>query len=219
MNVINPLELGQQLKKPSGESGKIIGENMNISNCSMYSFAFSMIDFNDNDRILEIGFGNGEFFSNYFNINPNIKVFGIDHSDVMFSEAILRNERYIDKKLFLKCENSIYTSFEDNYFDTIITINTIYFWEPFNKQVEEINRILKRGGKLVLGFGPKSIMEKLPFTKEVFKLFESSEVINILQKHNLKIIDEKMQNVTKKSVVGEVINSINICIVAENCKY
>jgi SAM-dependent methyltransferase len=218
MNEINPIELGLQLKRPSGESGKIIGENMNISNCSMYSFAFTMIDFKDNDKILEIGFGNGEFFTNYFSMNPNIKIFGVDHSNVMFSEATLKNQKYIDKQLFLKCENSLNTSFENDYFDAIITINTIYFWDPIDKQVEEISRILKRGGKLLLGFGPKSIMEKFPFTKEVFRLFESNDVIEILQKHNFRIIDEKMQNVTKKSVAGEIINSINICIVAENCK-
>ncbi len=170
-------------------------------------------------KVLEIGFGNGNFFSNYFNINPSINVFGVDFSDTMCGEAVLLNQRYInDNKLSLSCEDSLRTSFDNDYFDTIISINTIYFWNSIDEQIEEIRRLLKRGGKLLIGFRPKSIMEKLPFTKEVFRLFESLQIIELLQRHNFKIIDEKTRNISRKSVDGNDINSIDICIVAEKCK-
>jgi len=219
MSKINPIELGKQLMKPSGESGIKVGKDMNISNNAIYSLACTLIDFKDNDKILEIGFGNGNFFSNYFNINPNINVFGVDFSDIMCGEAALLNQRYIDgNKLFLSCEDSLRTSFNNDYFDTIISINTIYFWTSMDEQIEEIRRLLKKSGKLLIGFRPKSIMEKLPFTKEVFRLFESLQIFELLQRHNFKIIDEKARHISRKSVDGNDINSIDICIVAENCK-
>ena len=167
MNEIYSIELGRQLMKPSGEIGKKVGENMNIANNAIYDLACTMIDFKDNERILEIGFGNGNFFPKYFKINPKIKVFGVDYSDTLYSEATSRNQKYINNnQLSLKCENSIKTSFESDYFNTIITINTIHFWNPIDKQIAEIRRILKRGGHLLIGFSPRSIMENLPFTND-----------------------------------------------------
>jgi len=217
MNEIDPIELGRQLMKPSGEFGKLVAKNMNISSGAIYSLACTMIDFKDNDRILEVGFGNGKFFSNYFNINPKIRVFGIDYSDTMISEATSINHEFINnKKLSLKCEDLLNTSFDIDSFDIIITINTVYFWDPFNKHIDKISGLLKRGGKLIIGFSPKNVMENLPFTEEVFRLYESSEIRGLLQRHKFKIVDEKMQNISKKSTDGKDINSIIMCIAAEN---
>lgn len=64
MNEIDIMELGRQLMKPSGEFEKIVGEKMNITNCAIYYMACTMIDFKDNDKILEIGFRNGKFLLN-----------------------------------------------------------------------------------------------------------------------------------------------------------
>lgn len=216
---LNPIELGRQLMKPSGEQGKLVGENMNIANSSIYSNAFKLIKFNDGERILEIGFGNGKFISNYFKINPNIIVFGVDFSDTMCKEAISLNQKYIDQnKLVLKCEDAACTSFDNESFNTIITINTIYFWNSIEKQIEEISRLLKRGGRLLIGFRPKSIMKNSSFTSEVFSLFESDDIIELFKKHNFKLIEENAVNISRKSVDGEDINSIDICLVFENCK-
>ena len=213
---LTPSELGQQLFKPIGDKGKLVGENMNISNNYIYSMTCQLVDFRDNDKVLEIGFGNGKFFSKYFDKNPNIQIYGIDFSDVMCSEATLINQTYIDKNLLqIKCEDSLKTRFENNFFDTIISINTIYFWDSIDEQIEEISRILKYNGKLLLGIRPKSIMEKLPFTKEVFKLFDSIEVIELFEKHNFRFVDEKIENISRKSADGKEVDSIDICILLE----
>jgi ubiquinone/menaquinone biosynthesis C-methylase UbiE len=219
MTELESIELGRQLKKPSGDIGKLIGENMNIANSAIYSLIFDMINFKNNDTVLEIGFGNGKFFSRYFEINPKLKVFGIDYSDTMCDEATWINQRYIDKnQLHLICENALKTSFENNYFDKIITLNTIYFWSPLEKQLEEIIRVLKKGGELIIGFGPRSVMEKLEFTKEVFTLFEPLEVVELLKKYKFDILKKEIQNIRKKSIEGKDIDSTNICLVAKNCK-
>lgn len=218
VNKIDSIELGQQLRKPTGEKGIIVGENMNASNVEIYSLACTMVDFNDNDKILEIGFGNGRFISYYFNINSNIKVFGVDHSETMCYEATLLNNKYIDnKKLILKLEDSIKTSFESDFFDTIISINTIYFWKSIDEQIEEICRLLKSNGKIIIGFRPKSQLERFPYTKEGFRLFESSEIINLFKKHGLYLIKEKTKKVSRKAVDGQDIKSKEICLAFKKC--
>ncbi len=216
MDKIDPEELCRQLRKPFGEQGKLVGEKMNVSNNSIYALMFSKIEFNDNDNILEIGFGNGKFFKRYFEKARNIKVSGIDISDVMLEEASIINKGLIESnKLFIYCESCQKMSFPDGSFDKIISLNTIYFWEQRDAQLEEIKRVLKRNGKLVIGFRPKSIMEKLAFINNSFNLFESNEIAKLLEKHNFKNIREFMQNISRKTVDGSDIDSIDICISGE----
>jgi ubiquinone/menaquinone biosynthesis C-methylase UbiE len=216
MKELDPLELGRHLKKPTGEIGSMVAESMNMSNTYTYDMAIPMLDLGKTDKMLEIGFGNGNFFKKYFEINPNIKVFGVDYSETMCQEAALLNQDYVRyNQLDLRCENALNTSFDNDYFDLVITINTLYFWNPPEKQIKEINRILKKGGKFLIGFSPKSVMENLPFTKESFRLFEKQEVINLLKNNQFKIADEQVQNINRRLVTGEYIDSIIICIVAE----
>jgi ubiquinone/menaquinone biosynthesis C-methylase UbiE len=215
INDIDTVEMGRQLRQPSGEAGKIVGESMNIANCSLYILASNLLKFNSGDKVLEIGFGNGKFFSSYFEMNPNIEVYGIDFSQTMCDEATLINKPLIDKKqLFLQCSDASNTSYQSNCFDSIITHNTIYFWNPFEKQLDEIRRILKPGGTLIIGFRPRSVMEKMSFTSEVFQMFELSEITETLKKHHFEIIDEKIQNLVRKTVDGNEINATDICVAA-----
>jgi len=205
--------------KPSGDSGIVVAKDMNVSNAAIYSLALSMIDFKTTNHLLEIGFGNGKFLSNYFEYNPNITVYGVDFSETMFREAMLLNQQYIENnQLILKCEDSQNTSFKNDSFDTIITINTIYFWDSVDAQINEFCRLLKKGGTLLVGYRPRSKMETLPFVKEFFRLIESQEIIERFKEHDLKVIDKKEENITRKSVDGKEINSIDICITFENCK-
>ena len=219
MDEINSQEIGKQSSKPSGETGIKVGKMMNTSNDPMYSFAARYFDLKDNDRILEIGFGNGNFFSKYFENNPNIKAYGIDYSETMCNEAVYSNKEYIDNnQLILKCEDSLSTSFCNDYFDKIFCFNIIYFWDPIEIQIKEIKRILKEYGKLFLGFRPRSVMEKLAFTKNFSHLFESNEIIELLENNNFRIISEKKQELSRKSLDGSKIDSIDIVIIGENHK-
>jgi SAM-dependent methyltransferase len=52
--------------------------------------------------------------------------------------------------------------FEDETFDKIFTVNTVYFWENPVEFLNEIYRVLKDDGTFVLTFGQRDFMEKLP---------------------------------------------------------
>ena len=173
MSQISANELGQQLMKPTGEIGLVVAKNMNATNNKIYDFVLSQMSIKDNDKVLEIGFGNGKLILKFFEINPNITFFGIDFSETMCVEAMKLNKTLADEnKLHISCQDSLSLSFADNVFDTIVTINTIYFWGNLNAQLTELNRVLRKGGQLVIGYRPEKSMCNLPFAKEVFKHYD-----------------------------------------------
>lgn len=216
MGEISQIELGRQLKKPEGEFGLQVGESMNSSNISIYDFVLSQLEMADEMEILEIGFGNGKFIPKYFQINPNIRFSAIDFSDLMCSEARLMNKDFIhDNKLTIKCEDSLSISFAENFFDIVVTINTVYFWEPIEKQLEEIKRVMKNGGLLFIGYRPKSVMKDLPFAREVFKLFAPEDLRMIVQQQGFKIVKEEIQKTHRVSADGSVVHSADICLIAQ----
>jgi ubiquinone/menaquinone biosynthesis C-methylase UbiE len=214
MNEINPIELGKQLKKPTGEIGLIVAENMNIANEQIYDFVLSQINMSDHSKILEIGCGNGKFISKYFNSNPNIHLTVVDYSDVMCSETkALNNGLIADNKLVVQCEDAVEMSFPNDFFDMVVTINTVYFWEQKERQLNEIKRVMKNDGIFVIGYRPKSVMKDFPSTQEVFNLYEPEDLNFLLKQNGFEIIKEKRQSYTRQAVDGSWIQSIDICLI------
>jgi len=122
---------------------------------------------NDIIANLEIGPGNGLFIKKYFENSSNVNVVAIDYSETMCEQVAKYNKNILMKVCWIiKCENALETSFDDETFDKVLTINTLHFWEPVEEQIKELYRILKKGGQLILGFSPKQILEKLGCTKE-----------------------------------------------------
>ena len=215
-NEINPIELGRQLKKPTGKTGLQVAENMNVANYQIYDFVLSKFDITDNSNILEIGCGNGKFISKFFDANPNIHLTVVDYSDVMCTETKLLNKELInDNRLIVKCEDAIEMSISDETIDIVVTINTVYFWEHVDKQLLEIKRIIKKGGLLVIGYRPKSVMKDFPSTQEVFRLYEPDELRLLVQQNGFEIIKEEHRPHTRIAVDGSWIQSIDICLIVE----
>lgn len=216
MQNLDPTEYGRQLLKPEGEAGIQMGELMNFTNQYFYAAAFQIIDFANMHQVLEIGFGNGKFFPEYVRANPNIHITGVDFSETMCNEAAKRNADLIaQQKLQIVCENACSTSFSDNSFDAIITINTVYFWQQPDAQIEELKRILRPNGKLLIGFRPRSEMAPFAFTKEVFTLYEAKDVIHLLGKHGFRVLQHESRPVSFKSPEGTDISFTDNCILFE----
>jgi SAM-dependent methyltransferase len=219
MNEINPIELGRQLKKPTGEIGLIVGDYMNTANEQIYDFVLSHLNIRNNTKILEIGCGNGRFISKFFDTNSNIHMTAIDFSDVMCTETKAFNKGIIDNnKLIVKCEDAIEMSLSDETFDIVVTINTVYFWEQVERQLNEIKRVLKKDGLLVIGYRPKSIMKDGPSTQEVFTLYEPEDLKSVMKQNGFEIVKEVSQTTNREVKIvdgSQVQQLIDICLIVE----
>lgn len=213
---MDPKELSSQLKKPTGEAGREVAKALNDSNWKLYDLSFEMIDLKPNSRILEIGFGNGIHFSQYFEVEPTLSVTGVDFSEDMCDEAKIMNTRLIDSgKLSIHCADTSSLPFRDASFDLVIAINVIYFFEPPEVHLKEISRVLKPEGSFLMGFRPRHVVEHLEFTKQNFILYEADELRELLEENGFEMVNEKTNSYQKVSIDETVLEVKDSCLLVK----
>lgn len=181
------IEMAAQLRKPIGEKGLEIGDFMNKGNGPMNLHTLAVVNPKANDRILEIGMGNGNFVSNILSLHPSIHYAGLDYSATMVEEATKNNQKWVDEKRAQFIEASMdKMPFEDGTFNKLFTINTLYFWDDPQKILQEFKRVLKENGTVLISIRPKHIMEKLPVTIHGFKHYDEAAAVNLLKNAGFK---------------------------------
>ncbi len=209
----------KQLRQPHGTAGIKVGIMMNNGNEVLYDFTLSAMQIEENDTILEIGFGNGKFFNKLFSEAGNLKIAGIDYSETMLKEACEKNQASIvSGKLTLQQGNSDHLPFEDNSFDKVFCINVIYFWDNPQQHLEEINRVLKPGGKFYATIRSKSSMDLMPFTMYGFTKYTEEEWKEVLNKTPLRFLKTERVDEPPMNVENAPLNIYSLCMIAEKNK-
>ncbi len=192
--------LAQNLANPQGEKGVEIGEMMNATNIGMTLESIKTLLIEDDEHILEIGHGNAGHLKSILNKAKDLTYTGIDISETMRKEAQNLNEEFKDQADFILYEGRK-LPFEDEVFDKIFTVNTVYFWDNPVEFLNEIYRVLKNTGTFVLTFAQRDFMEKLPFTKFNFKLYNNDEMEELISESRFKRmkISEKEEEIKSKT--------------------
>lgn len=192
--------LARNLANPQGDRGIEIGEMMNATNIGMTLESIHSLLIEDNEHILEIGHGNAGHLKSFLKIAKDLKYTGIDISETMHNEAKNLNIEFKDQAEFVLYEGEK-LPFEDEVFDKIFTVNTVYFWKNPVEYLNEIYRVLKDNGTFVLTFGQRDFMETLPFTAYDFKLYSNDEMEELISKSQFKRmkISEKEEQVQSKT--------------------
>lgn len=191
-------ELAKQLRCPDGENGIKVGEMMNFTNSNIITKSIESLDLQNNDKVLEIGPGNGSHVKHIL-ASTTIEYHGIDISETMVTEAQKLNSDL--KNTFFHLSDGNHIAFGNNTFDKIFTTNTIYFWQHPQAYSDEIARVLKSGGIVSIGFIPKSTMEKIPFAKFGFVLYDIETVTRLLETSGfyVLVINTEKEFVTSNS--------------------
>ena len=130
--------IGEQLKKPKGIVGRFyISKLMKKSNQIVYDAMLEQLELNQNDKIFEIGYGNG-LGVNMIATNFDCLIEGVDFSKLMYNEARKRNKEHIEnKKVKLYYGDFLKYNLPENCYDKIYCLNVVYFWDdlkiPFSK--------------------------------------------------------------------------------------
>ena len=201
MNLIKK-QLGRQLSHPKGFWGLIIGKFMNKHNRLMYADVYQLLNPSPNDTILEIGFGNGAFINELTHkIKPG-KYIGIDISDTMIRSATQRNKDLIKGGQVELLKNNVEKlSFNDQQFDKVFTLNTIYFWKDPIRVMTEIKRVLKPGGVFVIGLSTREAMEGGDYFHERFTLYNKHDVEKLFSENGFSILDTTYHNTKPEDVL------------------
>lgn len=202
---MNEQEIAAQLAHPHGEKAAEVGEKLAVSNQNAIRWAMEALAIVPDDRVLEIGMAAGRHVDELLQsaqrgFARRLHYTGLDISEFMVQEARRINTSWTksDQAEFI-VGSSERLPFPDQQFTKVLSVNTLYFWNPLAVHLQEIVRVLQPGGRLVLGFGSRDFMQHLPFTQHGFTLYEPEEMANQLQHHGLKVV-----NIQHRKNLGEI---------------
>ncbi|MVX65682.1 methyltransferase domain-containing protein [Clostridium chromiireducens] len=197
--------ISEQFGKPTGIGGMISTFIMNRINQIQYKSVMDNLNCSKEDRVLDIGFGNGYLIKNLAKKNEGY-FYGIEISDDMVRNGSKRNSELIEQgKVNLTKGDVMEIPFETSFFDKVYTVNTIYFWQDINKSLSEIKRVLKPNGIYINVIYSKEWLDKIKYTEYGFSKYTPRELEEATSRNGLNIIE-----------LIETKKDISYCIISKN---
>lgn len=172
----------EQARKPTGLFGRLVMSNIfNIGNAKLNRFVHEIMSVQENDHILEIGFGTGKLIYAMAKQIDKGLIEGVDFSSTMVSIAQKKNKKHIARgKVIIRKGNFDEISFKKDGFNKACSVNTIYFWTKPENTAKKVADLLKPGGKFVAAFEDIAQLEQRQLSNEVFHLYSKDDVKNLL---------------------------------------
>ena len=161
----------------------------------MYKDVLKQLDLNENDMLLDAGCGAGLF--SYMAIETGAQVIGVDAASGLLEVAKQRNPH----NNFME-EDLEALPFADNSFNVVTGFNSYQYAGNFENALIEAKRVLKPGGKLVVGIWDKpelsdatNVLKAIgsllppppPGTPGPFALSEDGKIEGIFKSNGLKL--------------------------------
>ncbi|MCC5921151.1 MAG: bifunctional demethylmenaquinone methyltransferase/2-methoxy-6-polyprenyl-1,4-benzoquinol methylase UbiE [Cyclobacteriaceae bacterium] len=112
--------------------------------------AVKMLKEHQPELVLDIATGTGDFAIAALEADPK-KIYGVDISEGMLSYGKEKiKKKGLEEKIELAIGDSEDLQFEDNFFDSVIVSFGVRNFENLERGLEEMLRVLKPGGKLIV---------------------------------------------------------------------
>lgn len=146
-----PEFVARQSACPSGALGRFIGTVMASETAAVNGTAVELLELRPTDHVLEVGFGHGATIARVAAAVSGGLVAGVDPSEEMYRMAARRNRSAIEAgRVELRRATAEALPYPDAAFDKVLTVHTVYFWASVGPPLQEIARVLKPDGRLVL---------------------------------------------------------------------
>jgi ubiquinone/menaquinone biosynthesis C-methylase UbiE len=150
--------LVRQAHNPAGPAGHVVGWifGRRPSNVRRSRWAVELLEVHPTDRVIELGCGPGVAVAALADRATRGLVVGVDHSEVVISQARRRNADAIRhgrvRLIHAPVERLQVT---DGPFDAALAVNTVGMWPEPTTQLREIGRQLRPGGRIALVSQPR----------------------------------------------------------------
>jgi ubiquinone/menaquinone biosynthesis C-methylase UbiE len=154
------------IRNPQSALGWLFGHLLAFLNDGMNRKAVQLLDIGPMDRVLEIGFGHGKTLRQLARQARDGFVAGIDFSAVMVRQAQWRNQDLIRAgRVEVKLASVSNIPYPDAEFDKVCAVNTYQFWPDPEDDLQEVRRVLRPGGGMVLAVRARD-GDRMGFTPE-----------------------------------------------------
>ncbi len=174
----------RQFGDPKGITCRILGKIMSLSNRKMHIAVLKELC--SPVKLLEIGFGSGSQLEMISRSFPKTALYGIDISSDMLCCA---NKR-LGTRAALSSGSIEKTDYPDDYFDTVITTDTCYFWTDAVKALNEIKRIIKSGGRLIIAYN-SLYAASVHHANSDCRMYNDAAIMKLCENANMKVLSQK----------------------------
>jgi SAM-dependent methyltransferase len=143
----------------------------------------------------DIGFGGGVGLRPLLDrVGPEGQVHGVELSDTALAMARRRfGPDSAAGRLSLHAGDLADLPLPDGSLDAVITVNTVYFVEDLQRAFAELVRVLRPGGRAIIGVGDPVTMSAMPVTAHGFALRPIKDLITVLRTSGFgEVVDERV---------------------------
>lgn len=174
----------RQFGDPTGITGRILGKLMSLSNRKMHRAVLKELC--SPAALLEIGFGSGSQLEMISMSFPRTQLYGIDISEDMLHSA----KKRLETRAVLSSGSIEKTDYPDDFFDTVITTDTCYFWTDAVKALNEIKRITKPGGRFIIAYN-SLYAASVHRTNSDCRMYNDATIMKLCENADMKILSQK----------------------------
>lgn len=169
--------LARQFARPHGLIGRwLIAPWLDRINQGMNRLALQLLSVRPEDRVLEVGFGGGALLALILARRP-AQLIGVDISEA----AVARGRSRFAGKARILAGSAESLPLDDAAVDAACSLNSIYFWEDPLRAMREFARVLRPGGRLVLGFEAPETLRAWPGHRFGFRVYDALQVVALAQ--------------------------------------
>lgn len=139
-----------QCAHPEGSLGRAMLCFMNYTHAPLTNWGLKLVQVQDGWTMLDVGCGGGFTIRRLLNKSKDAQVYGIDISEESVAKAQKVNAEVLEKQVFVSQGSAEKLPYDDEMFDLVTAVETVYFWPNLPDCLQEVRRVLKPGGKFAI---------------------------------------------------------------------
>ena len=139
-----------QCARPEGSLGRAMLCFMNYTHAPLTNWGLNLVQVQDGWTMLDVGCGGGFTIRRLLNRSKDAQVYGIDISEESVTKAKKVNAEVLDKQVFVTQGSAERLPYNDEMFDLVTAVETVYFWSNLPDCLQEVRRVLKPSGKFAI---------------------------------------------------------------------
>ena len=139
-----------QCARPEGSLGRAMLCFMNYTHAPLTNWGLKLVQVKDGWTMLDVGCGGGFTIRRLLNRSKDAHVYGIDISEESVTKAKKVNAEVLNKQVFVTQGSAKRLPYNNEIFDLVTAVETVYFWPNLPDCLQEVRRVLKPGGKFAI---------------------------------------------------------------------